>query len=77
MVFKTRQKRRNLNIKLEISNCAIERVRDTMFLGVILDEVVKFNCILIKIGLLPSVSIEMFLVTNQIHSYNSRNSNTC
>ena len=39
MVFKVRQKRQNLDIKLEISNCAIERVRDTMFLGVfILDE---------------------------------------
>ena len=38
MVFKPRQKRQNLDIKLEISNCAIERVRDTIFLGVILDE---------------------------------------
>ena len=38
MVFKPRQKRQNLDIKLEISNCAIERVRDTLFLGVILGE---------------------------------------
>ena len=38
MVFKPRQKRQNLDIKLEMSNCAIERVRDTIFLGVILDE---------------------------------------
>ena len=38
MVFKPRQKRQNLDIKLEISNCTIERVRDTIFLGVILDE---------------------------------------
>ena len=38
MVFKPRQKRQNLDIKLEISNCAIERVKDTIFLGVILDE---------------------------------------
>ena len=38
MVFKPRQKRQNLNIKLEISNCATERVRDTLFLGVILEE---------------------------------------
>ena len=38
MVFKPRQKRQNLNIKLEISNCFTERVRDTLFLGVILEE---------------------------------------
>ena len=38
MVFKPRQKRQNLDFKLEISNCAIERVKDTIFLGVILDE---------------------------------------
>ena len=38
MVFKPRQKRQNLDIKLEISNYTIERVRDTIFLGVILDE---------------------------------------
>ena len=29
-----------------------------------------------KIGLLPNVFKEMFLMTNQVHSYNSRNSNT-
>ena len=38
MAFKPRQKRQNLDIKLEISNCTIERVRDIIFLGVILDE---------------------------------------
>ena len=38
MVFKPRQKRQNLDLKLEISNCAIEQVKETMFLGVILDE---------------------------------------
>jgi len=38
MVLNLRQKRWNLDIKLEISNCAIERVRDTIFVGVILDE---------------------------------------
>ena len=38
MVFNPRQKRKNLDIKLEISNCAIERVKDTIFLGVIVDE---------------------------------------
>ena len=29
-----------------------------------------------KIGLLPNVFKEMFLMTNQVHSYNTRNSNT-
>ena len=38
MVFKPRQKRQNRDLKLEISNCAIEQVKETMFLGVILDE---------------------------------------
>ena len=38
MAFKPRQKRQNLDIKLEISNCTIERVRDIIFLGVIPDE---------------------------------------
>ena len=31
MVFKPRQKRQNFDIKLEISDCAIERVRDIIF----------------------------------------------
>ena len=38
MVFNPRQRRSNLDIKLEISNCALERVMDTIFLGVIVDE---------------------------------------
>ena len=29
-----------------------------------------------KIGLLPNVFKEMFLMTNQVHFYNNRNSNT-
>ena len=36
MVF--RQKRQNLDLKLEIIYCAIEQVKETMFLGVILGE---------------------------------------
>ena len=38
MVFNPSQKRWKLDIRLEISNCAIERVEDTIFLGMILDE---------------------------------------
>ena len=38
MDFKPQQKRQNHDIKLEIRNCAIEQVRDTIFLGLILDE---------------------------------------
>ena len=49
MVFKPRQKRQNLDIKLEISNCAIEQVRDTIFLGVILDEILHGNIILLML----------------------------
>ena len=38
MVFKPRQKRENLNIKLEINQWTIDRVKESAFLGVILDE---------------------------------------
>ena len=38
MVFKPRQKRQTLDISQKISQCAIERVNETIFLGVILDE---------------------------------------
>ena len=38
MVFKRQHRRQNLDLKLEISNCVIERRKETMFLCVILDE---------------------------------------
>ena len=38
MVSKPRQKRENLNIKLEINQWTIDRVKESAFLGVILDE---------------------------------------
>ena len=38
MVFKPRLKKANLDLKLEISNYDIEQVKESMFLGVILDE---------------------------------------
>ena len=38
IVFKPRQKRQTLDINLEISQCAIGRVKEIVFLGVILDE---------------------------------------
>ena len=41
MVFKPRQKRENLNIKLKINQRTIDRVKKSVFLGVILDE--KFS----------------------------------
>ena len=47
MVFKPREKRQNLDLKLDISNCAIEQVKETMFLGVILDENPHGNNILL------------------------------
>ena len=36
MVFKPKQKRENLDIKLETNQCNIDRVKKSMFLGVIL-----------------------------------------
>ena len=38
MIFKPSQKRQTLDINLEINHCTIERVKETVFLGVILDE---------------------------------------
>ena len=38
MVFKPRRKRQTLDINLEINQYAIERVKATVFLGVILEE---------------------------------------
>ena len=38
MVFKPRQKREYLNVKLEINQCTTDRVKESMFVGVILDE---------------------------------------
>ena len=38
MIFRPRLKRQTLDIKLEINHCAIEWVKETVFLGVILDE---------------------------------------
>ena len=38
ILFKPRQKRQTLDINVEISQCAIGRVKETAFLGVILDE---------------------------------------
>jgi hypothetical protein len=38
MIFKPRQKRQTLNLYLEINNHKINRVKEVVFLGVILDE---------------------------------------
>ena len=38
IAFKPRQKRQTLDTTLEISQCAIGRVKETVFLGVIIDE---------------------------------------
>ena len=36
MVFKPKKKRENLDIKLKTNQCTIDRVKNSMFLGVIL-----------------------------------------
>ena len=38
MVFRPRQRRQTLDISIQIDNNVIERVKETVFLGVILDE---------------------------------------
>ena len=43
MIFRPRQKRQTFDINLEINHCGIERVKETMFLGVILDEIFSWK----------------------------------
>ena len=43
MIFKLSQKRENLYFNLKINNCSIEQVKDTVFLGVILDKNLAWN----------------------------------
>ena len=38
MIFKPRQKNLDFDVRFEINNCPIERVKETIFLGVVLDE---------------------------------------
>ena len=38
MVFRPRQRRQTLDMSIQIDNNVIERVKETVFLGVILDE---------------------------------------
>ena len=38
MVFRPRQRRQTLDISIQIDNNVIERMKETVFLGVILDE---------------------------------------
>ena len=52
-----------------------KRLQTLKFTEIYFFQVGKFMYSL-KIGLLPSVLKEMFLMTNQVHSYNIRNSNT-
>ena len=43
MIFKPRQKRQKLEINIDINNCNIERVKEIVFLGTILDETTLFT----------------------------------
>ena len=43
MIFKPTQKRKKREINIDINNCNIERVKETMFLGTILDEILSWK----------------------------------
>ena len=61
MVFKPRRKRQNFDVKLEKSICAIERVRDTIFLGGILDENLTWKHLIAYVARKISQSIEKYI----------------
>ena len=51
MVFKPRQKKENLNIKLETTQCTNDQVKEFMSIGVILNENLSWNrTLLISLG---------------------------
>ena len=43
MIFKPRQKNLDCDFRFEINNCPIERVKETIFLGVVLDEYLNWK----------------------------------
>ena len=57
IIFRPRQKRETLDINLEINHCAIERVKETVFLGVILDETFSWKPHIAKVPRKISKSI--------------------
>ena len=50
MVFRPRQSRQTLYIAIEIDNNVIERVRETVFLGVILDEHLSWKAHILSVS---------------------------
>ena len=59
MIFRPRQKRQTLDINLEINHCAIERVKETVFLGVILDEEFSWKPYIANVARKISKSIDV------------------
>ena len=43
MIFKSRQNRHHPDVQLSLNSCSIERVNETVFLGVILDETLSWK----------------------------------
>ena len=57
MVFRPRQRRQILDICIQIDDNVIERVRETVFLGVILDEHLSWNPHILSVSRKISKSI--------------------
>ena len=57
MVFRPPQRRKTLDISIQIDNNAIERVKETVFLGVILDEHLSWKTHILSVSRKISKSI--------------------
>ena len=62
MVFRPRQRRQTLDISIQIDNNVIERVKETVFLGVILDEHLSWKPHILSVSRKTSKSIGIIYV---------------
>ena len=64
MVFRPPQRRKTLDISIQIDNNAIERVKETVFLGVILDEHLSLKPHILSVPRKISKSIGIILMSS-------------
>ena len=63
MVFRPRQRRQTLDISIQIDNNVIERVKETVFLGVILDEHLSWKPHILSVSRKISKSIGILFIS--------------
>ena len=63
MVFRPRQRRQTLDISIQIDNNVIKRVKETVFLGVILDEHLSWKPHILSVSRKISKSIGILFIS--------------